>query len=153
MKCRHFYHNVAHKPESIEVKKGWHCTYDATGTCCCSHCCHEQAATVEYQESVSVFLVAGMRITPSVDHIVLSSVYCLAVAYFSALSRNLSKPTGHVMKHQFNIQQLYALPTLYLWFCVYLTTKSDLCHLQHKMIDFYNPDEKCLQRGTDWGFK
>ena len=29
---------------------------------------------------------------------------------------NLLKPTGHVMHQQFNIQQLYALPTLY--FCV-----------------------------------
>ena len=27
---------------------------------------------------------------------------------------NLSKPTGHVTHHQFHIQQLYALPTLYL---------------------------------------
>jgi hypothetical protein len=27
---------------------------------------------------------------------------------------NILKPTGHVMHHQFNIQQLYALPTLYL---------------------------------------
>jgi len=27
---------------------------------------------------------------------------------------NLLKPTGYVMRHQFNIQQLYALPTLYL---------------------------------------
>jgi hypothetical protein len=27
---------------------------------------------------------------------------------------NLFKPTGHVMHQQFNIQQLYALPTLYL---------------------------------------
>jgi hypothetical protein len=27
---------------------------------------------------------------------------------------------------------------------------SDLCHLQHKLIGFYNRDEKCLQRGTDW---
>jgi len=27
---------------------------------------------------------------------------------------NLLKPTGHMMRHQFNIQQLYALPTLYL---------------------------------------
>jgi hypothetical protein len=27
---------------------------------------------------------------------------------------NLSKPTGHVMHQQFNIQQLYVLPTLYL---------------------------------------
>jgi hypothetical protein len=27
---------------------------------------------------------------------------------------NLLKPTGHVMNQQFNIQQLYPLPTLYL---------------------------------------
>ena len=27
---------------------------------------------------------------------------------------NLLKPTGYVMHQQFNIQQLYALPTLYL---------------------------------------
>ena len=27
---------------------------------------------------------------------------------------NLFKPTGYVMHHRFNIQQLYALPTLYL---------------------------------------
>ena len=27
---------------------------------------------------------------------------------------NLSKPTGHVMHQQFNIQQLYVLSTLYL---------------------------------------
>ena len=38
-------------------------------------------------------------------------------------------------------------------FCIYLKTNSDLCHLQHKLIGFYNRDEKCLQRGTDWGFK
>ena len=61
------------------------------------------------------------------------------------------------MHHQFNIQQLYALPTLYLCvlyvFCIYLRTNSDLCHLQHKLIGFYNRDEKCLQRGTDWVFK
>jgi len=25
--------------------------------------------------------------------------------------------------------------------------------LQHKLIGFYNRDEKCLQRGTDWVFK
>ena len=29
-------------------------------------------------------------------------------------SFNLLEPTGHVMHQQFNIQQLYALPTLYL---------------------------------------
>jgi len=37
-------------------------------------------------------------------------------------------------------------------FCIYLRTNSDLCHLQHKPIGFYNRDEKCLQRGTDWVF-
>ena len=36
---------------------------------------------------------------------------------------------------------------------IYLRTNSDLCHLQHKLIGFYNPDEMCLQRGTDWVFK
>ena len=35
----------------------------------------------------------------------------------------------------------------------YLRTNSDLCHLQHKLIGFYNLDEKFLQRGTHWVFK
>ena len=38
-------------------------------------------------------------------------------------------------------------------FCIYLRTNGDLCHLQHKLIGFYNRDEKCLLRGTDWVFK
>ena len=62
----------------------------------------------------------------------------------------LLKPTGHVTHRQFNIQQLYVLPLHCIYvFCVYLRTNSDLCHLQHKLIGFYNRDEKCLQRGTD----
>ena len=65
----------------------------------------------------------------------------------------LLKPTGHVMHQQFNIQQLYALPTLYLCVCIYLRTNSDLCHLQHKLVGFYNRDEKCLLRGTNRVFK
>jgi hypothetical protein len=66
---------------------------------------------------------------------------------------NLLKPTGYVMHQQFNIQQLYPLPPQYYVFCVYLRTKSDLCHLHHKLIGFYNRGEKCLQRGTNWVFK
>jgi len=31
----------------------------------------------------------------------------------------------------------------------YIRTNSDLCHLQYKLIGFYNRGEKCLQRGTD----
>jgi len=38
-------------------------------------------------------------------------------------------------------------------FYIYLRNNSDLCHLQHKLFGFYNPDKKCLQRGTDWVFK
>ena len=56
------------------------------------------------------------------------------------------------MHQQFNIQQLYVLPTLYV-FCIYLRTNSDLRHLQYKLIGFYNRDEKSLLRGTNWVFK
>jgi len=35
----------------------------------------------------------------------------------------------------------------------YLRTNSDLCYLQHKLTEFYNRDEKCLQRSTNWVFK
>ena len=38
-------------------------------------------------------------------------------------------------------------------FCIYLRTKSDVCHLQHKLIGFYNRDEKCLLLGKNWIFK
>ena len=34
---------------------------------------------------------------------------CIVQCFF-----NLLNPTGHVMHQQFNIQQLYVLPTLYL---------------------------------------
>ena len=66
---------------------------------------------------------------------------------------NVLKPTGHVVHHKFNIQQLYALSHCIYVYCIYLRTNSDLCHLLHKLIGFYNRDEKCLQRGTDWVFK
>ena len=70
---------------------------------------------------------------------------------FSKAFFNLLKPASHVMHQQFNILQLYVLPTLYV-FCIYLRTNSDLCHLQHKVIGFYNRDEKCLLRGTNLVF-
>ena len=40
---------------------------------------------------------------------------------------------------------------IYVFF-IYLRTNSDLCHLHHKLIGFYNWDEKCLLRGTNWAF-
>ena len=38
----------------------------------------------------------------------------IAWGKFRTSGFNLSKPTGHVMHQQFDIQQLYVLPTLYL---------------------------------------
>ena len=46
------------------------------------------------------------KLSRSVIHL---SVDSTPIRLFNSL-----KPTGHVMHHQFNIQQLYALPTLYL---------------------------------------
>ena len=68
------------------------------------------------------------------------------------LFHNLLKPTCYVLHQQVNIQQLYALSTVYLCVLYYLTTKSDLCHLHQKLVGFYNRDEKCLLRGTNWVF-
>ena len=39
---------------------------------------------------------------------------------------NLLKPTGHVMHQQFNIQQLYVLPTLYLCVLFFSENKQRL---------------------------
>jgi hypothetical protein len=61
---------------------------------------------------------------------------------------NLLTPTCHVTHKQFNVQQLYSLPTLYL-----SENKQRLVSLTDKLIGFYNRDEKCLLRGTDWLFK
>ena len=71
---------------------------------------------------------------------------------FKFMLINLLKPTGYVMHQQF-INKCKLCPHCIYVFCIYLRTNSDLCHLQHKMIGFYNPDEKCLLRGTDWIFK
>jgi hypothetical protein len=42
---------------------------------------------------------------------------------------NFLKPTGHVMHHQINIQQLYALPTLYLYVMYLYENKQRLVPL------------------------
>ena len=65
---------------------------------------------------------------------------------------NLLKPTGHVM-HSLTFNNCTFCPHCIYVFCTYLRTNTDLCHLQHKLIGFYNRDEKCLLRGTNWVFK
>jgi len=48
------------------------------------------------------------------DDVLHSNKYCI----------NLLKPTGHMMHQQFNIKQLYALPTLYLY-VLYLSQNKE----------------------------
>jgi len=56
--------------------------------------------------------------------------------------------------NRFNIQESYALSTLYFMCFVFNWEQTATCATyRHKLIGFYNTDEKCLQRGTDWGFK
>ena len=66
---------------------------------------------------------------------------------------NILTPTGHVMHQQFNIQQLYVLPTLYLCVLYLAENKQWLVTLTAYIYTFYNRDEKCLLRGTNWVFK
>jgi len=67
---------------------------------------------------------------------------------------NLLKPTGSMMRQQvLTFNNCTFCPHCIYVFCIYLRTNSDLCHLQHKLIGFYNRDEKCLLRGTNWVFK
>jgi len=43
---------------------------------------------------------------------------------------------------------IYSAHTVFT--CFYLTQKnSEFCPIEHKLTGFYNPDGKCLQRGTD----
>jgi hypothetical protein len=51
---------------------------------------------------------------------------------------------------QINIQEIYSLNTFHIF--VYLRTNIAFCHLQHKWTGFYKLNEKCLQRGTAWGY-
>ena len=95
-----------------------------------------------YAASVVFTTSSRLLVLPAIETAFLGCAIRKLFALLTATtdeSLNLLKPTGHVMNQQFNIQQLYVLPTLYL--CVlYLRTNSDLCHLQHKLISFYNGD-------------
>jgi hypothetical protein len=70
------------------------------------------------------------------------------------LQFKLLKPTGYGMHQQVEYFNNCTLcPHCIYVFCVCLRTNSDLCHLHKQLVCFYNRDEKCLQRGTDWAFK
>ena len=66
---------------------------------------------------------------------------------------NILKPTGHVTHQHLTFNNSTFCPHCIYLFCIYLRTNSDLYHLQYKLIGFYNRDEKCLLRSTNWVFK
>jgi hypothetical protein len=67
---------------------------------------------------------------------------------------NLLTPTGYGMHQQVEYFNNCTLRQNCIYvFCICLRTNINLCHLHQKLIGFYNRDEKCLQRGTDWAFK
>jgi hypothetical protein len=68
-------------------------------------------------------------------------------------SINFLQPTCYMTHHQYTSNNCMLCPHCIYVFCIYLRTNSGLRHLQQKLIGFYNRDEKCLQRGTDWVFK
>ena len=104
---------------------------------------HISARTLATLKGFPQALKESANIIPPLDHNMSDKKYI----------SDLLKPTGHMMHQQFNIQQFTFCPHCICVFCIYLKTNSDLCHLQHKLIGFYNRDEKCLLRGTNWVFK
>jgi hypothetical protein len=94
-----------------------------------------------------VIVIRRQRIQPSI-------IFVLASQYRSRSAPlvNLLKPTDYGMK-QVEYFNCTLCPHCICVFCGCLRTNSDLCHLQYKLIGFYNRNGKCLQRGTDWVFK
>jgi len=69
------------------------------------------------------------------------------------LTLNFSSILVTLYTNRFNIQQLYAMSTFYLCVLYLSQNKQRLVPHKYKLIGFYNWDEKCLQRGTNWIFK
>ena len=66
---------------------------------------------------------------------------------------NLLNPTSYVMHQQVKYSRiLHSAHSLFMFY-IYLRTNGDFCPIQHNLIGFYNRDEKCLLRDTNWVFK
>jgi hypothetical protein len=77
---------------------------------------------------------------------------CLCIECTCSLI-NLLKPTGYMMHQQVQHSRTVGSAHTEFMFFIYLKTNSDLCHVHHKLVGFYNRDENCLLRGRNWVFK
>jgi hypothetical protein len=82
--------------------------------------------------------------------ITFTDIYCLVSYVVKAHLTFYTLPVTWCTTTSLTFNNCTFCPHCIYVFCVYLRTNSDLCHLQHKLIGFYNRDEKCSQRGTDW---
>ncbi len=79
----------------------------------------------------TIFTLKLLRWTLTFDHFVVVIIIIIKQLWL-LLTINLLKPAGHVMYQQFNIQQLYVLPTLYLCFLYLSENKQRLVLLTSK---------------------
>jgi hypothetical protein len=86
-------HILAAKIKLLDVTPG----ISECRICCCNHL---------------VILMTAYSIAVELSQCI--AFHFMQIFFLPCLSINLLKPTGHVMHQQFNIQQLYVLPTLYL---------------------------------------
>jgi len=76
-------------------------------------------------------LAAVVRVI-AVRHLVQAFVDFVGLWVYRELFVRSSKPSGHYIHHQINIQQFYVLPTQCIYvFCVDLRTNSDYFSIQH----------------------
>ena len=75
----------------------------------------ENLWTAEARNEIKIFVGRNLLIRTELQPTDLRK-YALGIlkVCLSLSTLKFLKPTGHVMHHQFNIQQLYVLPTLYL---------------------------------------
>ena len=121
-KLRHFtaFHGWDHSMATLIIMKYYKLSFNSFFQ---SRCCKRKLLTCLL---LSVLINVKVLSCPTTE---ITQLY-LKLCRFRPLvllirsSINLLKPTGHVMRQQFNIQQLYVLPTLYL--CVlYLSENKE----------------------------
>jgi hypothetical protein len=66
---------------------------------------------------------------------------------------NPLKPNGHYMYRQFNIQQFYVLPAVFLYVLCEFENNHGLFPYTALNDCFCNRNIECLLRGTDWIFE